>query len=135
MTSIERSLAQIPANKLYINVGPIQSTIYDGVGVAASNVAPWVTQVGALSTAGAVVLRDMGKYVYLPGSTSGGASQSTILRKVQLVPEGSQGYYGTGAGTGALPGSATEYYTGYIVLGGQTYGGGDGNPTAVARLN
>jgi hypothetical protein len=131
MTSVERSPVQIPANKLYINVAGIQSTIYDGLGTASSNIVPWVNQVGALSTQGAVVLRDMGKYVYLPGSASGGASQSTILRKVQLVPQAGQGYYGTGGDAA----TTTEYFTGYIVLGGQTYGGGNGNPTAVARLN
>ena len=130
MTSVERSPAQIHANKLYINIGAIQSTIYDGTGVASSNIAPWVSQVGALSTIGAVVLRDMGKSVYLPGASTG-ASQSTILRKVQLVPEAGLGYYGTGGAAG----TATEYFTGYIILGGQTYGGGDGNPSLVARLN
>jgi hypothetical protein len=138
MTSVERSPAQVPANKLYINIGAIQSTIYDGTvdGQGALVRAPWVTQVGALSTIGSVVLRDMGKYVYLPAP--GGASQSTILRKVQLVPNGSQGYYGTGGAAG----TTTEYFTGYINLGGQTYGGGTGNlgvtigsTTQVARLN
>jgi hypothetical protein len=51
---------------------------------------------------------------------------STVLRKVQLVPSGARGSYGTGgAGTnvsgsgGAIP----DYYTGYIQLGGLTYGG------------
>lgn len=131
MTSVERSSAQLPANKLYINIGAIQSTIYDGVGVADANKAPWVTQVGALSTTGAVVLRDMGKSVYLPGPSSGGAAQSTILRKIQLVPNAGLGYYGTGGAAG----TATEYFTGYIVLGGQTYGGGNGAPSLVARLN
>ncbi len=130
MTSVERSHSQIPENKLYINVGAIQSTIYDGTvnGQGQLNKAAWVTQVGALSTQGAVVLRDMGKYVYLPGASSGAASQSTILRKVQLVPSGGQGYYGTGF-------DGSGYYTGYISLGGQTYAGGNGVPTAVARLN
>jgi hypothetical protein len=91
--------------------------------------APWVTQVAALQNAGAAVLRDMGKYVYLPAPA--GASQSTILRKVQLVPSGAQGYYGVGGAAG----TATEYFTGYISLGGQSFGGGNGVATAVARLN
>ncbi len=124
MTSVERSPAQIPANKLYINIAGIQSTIYDEAGANAT----WVTQVGALSTIGAVVLRDMGKYVHLPGSASGAAAQSTILRKVQLVASGAQGVNGTGY-------DGSGYYTGYISLGGQTYGGGNGVATAVARLN
>ena len=142
MTSVRSGASQIPANKLYINVGNITSTIFDATGAKVS----WVTFQGAngaitgqLSTAGAAVLRDMGKNVYLPDPTVNNpavGSQSTILRKVQLVPSGASGYYGTGAGTGAAAaGGAQEYYTGYIALGGQTYGGGNGVPTAVARLN
>jgi hypothetical protein len=139
MPSINTSRSQIAPNKLYINVAGIQSTIFD----AAGNKAGWVAGVGALSTAGAAVLRDMGKNVYLPDPTVNNpavGSQSTILRKVQLVPSGAAGYYGTGAPAGVAPtagtpGSTTEYYTGYIALGGQTYGGGNGIPTAVARLN
>ena len=139
MTSVRSSAAQIPANKLYINVAGIQSSIFDATGTKVA----WVNSFGALSTAGAVVLRDMGKNVYLPDPTVNNpavGSQSTILRKIQLVPSGTAGYYGTGAPAGVAPtagtpGSTTEYYTGYIALGGQTYGGGNGFPTAVARLN
>lgn len=135
MSSVHSSAAQIPSNKLYINVAGIQSSIFDATGTKVA----WVTGVGSLSTAGAAVLRDMGKNVYLPDPTVNNAavgSQSTILRKVQLVPSGTAGYYGTGAGTGAAAsGGAQEYYTGYIALGAQTYGGGNGTPTAVARLN
>jgi hypothetical protein len=130
MTSVERSPAQIPANKLYINVAAIQSTIYDGTlnGQGELVRAPWVTQAtNALSTPGAAVLRDMGKYIYLPAV--GGAFQSTVLRKVQLVTPQTPG------GVGGEYGSSTEYHTGYISLGGQTYGGGTGVATAVARLN
>lgn len=131
MSSVDRALAQIPANKLYINVAAIHSTIYDGTvdEQGALVKAPWVTEVAALQTAGGAILRDMGKYVYLPAP--GGASQSTILRKVQLVPSGALGYFGTGGDAG----TATEYFTGYISLGGQTYAGGQGVQTAVARLN
>jgi hypothetical protein len=131
MTSVERSPAQVPANKLYINVTGIQSTIYDGTvdEQGALVRAPWVVEYGALSTAGAAVLRDMGKYIYLPAP--GGASQSTILRKVQLVPSGTFGYYGVGGEAG----TSTEYFTGYISLGGQSFGGGNGTATGVARLN
>ncbi len=131
MSSVDRAHAQIPANKLYINIAPIQSTIYDGTVDGQGNLvrAPWVTQVTALETAGGAVLRDMGKYVYLPAPA--GASQSTILRKVQLVPSGALGYFGTGGAAG----TDTEYFTGYISLGGQTYAGGQGVQTDVARLN
>lgn len=92
-----------------------------------------------LSTTGAVLLRDMGKTVYLPNPTTPTyiGSQSTILRKVQLVPSGIRGYYGTGAAASgsASAGASGEYYTGYIPLGGLTYGGGTGVPAKVARLN
>lgn len=135
MPSVTSTRSQIGPNKLYINVAGIQSTIFDATGTKVA----WVNSFGALSTAGAVVLRDMGKNVYLPDPTVNNpavGSQSTILRKIQLVPSGTAGYYGTGAGTGsAAAGGAQEYYTGYIALGGQTYGGGNGVPTAVARLN
>jgi hypothetical protein len=124
MTSVERSTSQIPANKLYVNIGAVHSTIYTDTGVRI----PWVIGRTDLQTPGAAIFRDMGKTVYL-GQSESGAAQSTILRKVQLVPSGASGYYGTGDdGSG-------EYYTGYISLGGQTYGGGTGVCTAVARLN
>lgn len=130
MSSVERAPAQIPINKLYINTGMIQSSIYDGT----SNLtrAAWVENLNplTLSTAGAAVLRDMGKSVYLPGVA--GASQSTVLRKIQLVPSGLLGTYGTGGASGT---EGTEFFTGYISIGGQTFGGGDGTPAAVARLN
>lgn len=130
MSSLQTTRKQISANALYINVGPIQSTIVD----TGLSTVSWVTQVGALSTPGAVILRDMGKTVYV-ANAAGLSYQSTILRKVQLVPSGSHGTYGTGAGSGnAAPGGPQEYYTGYIRLGGQTYGGGDGFATAVARI-
>lgn len=134
MSSTHANYAQVPSNKLYINVAGIQSTIFDSTGAKVA----WVNSIGALSTPGAVVLRDMGKNVFLPDPTVNNPAvggQSTILRKVQLVPSGTSPY-GTGAGTGAAAaGGAQEYYTGYIALGGQTYGGGNGVPTAVARLN
>jgi len=138
MTSLQSRYDQLPSNKLYVNIGAIQSTITDS---NLSTVA-WVTGVGALSTAGACILRDMGKTIYLPSPTqvpvTAAGGISTVLRKVQLVPSGSRGSYGTGgAGTnvsgsgGAIP----DYYTGYIQLGGLTYGGGNGTAARVARLN
>ncbi len=90
-----------------------------------------------LESAGAAILRDMGKTVYLPGaggSGQPGASnglQSTILRKIQLVPSGTKGTFGTGG----TAGTTSEYYTGYIDIGAQTYGGGNGVPPKIARLN
>jgi hypothetical protein len=116
MTSFVSSKAYIPSNKLYINVSPIQSTIVD----LCLNPVPWVCDVPAVSTIGAVVLRDMGKTVYLPDSSSA----STILRKVQLIPPPGI----------TIPdgGQSCDYFTGYIRIGAQ---GGGGLPTGVARLN
>jgi hypothetical protein len=138
MTSLQSHYDQLPSNKLYVNIGAIQSTITD------SNLSSvtWVTSVGALSTAGACILRDMGKTIYLPSPSVvpvgavGGIS--TVLRKVQLVPSGARGSYGTGGGGTNVSGSGgavPDYYTGYIQLGGLTYGGGNGTAARVARLN
>jgi hypothetical protein len=125
MTSVNAQYNQIPPNKLWTNVAPIQSSIVDSNNVKVPWVVDSVAQV--LKTPGAAVLRDMGKNVYLPDPTVPSllGSQSTVLRKVQLVlPPG-----------GTAQSSDASYYTGYIRLGGQTYGGGDAQPTAVARIN
>ena len=126
MTSLLNNYKQTTA--MYINVASVYNRIYDSNGV----VAPWAAPPSgalsnALDTAGAAVFRDMGKTIYLPAQSTA-SSQSTILRKVQLVPAGGLGYYGTGGNT------TNEFYTGYIRIGGQSYGGGDGVPTAVARI-
>ncbi len=144
MSSVGRSSSQIPANKLYINIASMINGIYD----ASGNVQDWcdgsvATTTIDLSTTGVVLLRDMGKTLYLPNpsATSVIGSQSTILRKVQLIPTNplvpNTGFYGTGAATigQAAAGASGEYYTGYIPLGGLTYGGGTGVPAKVARLN
>jgi len=138
MSSVLAQKAQIPANKLYINIAGVQSSIVDTNLSSVSWVAGSFSILGALSTPGAAVFRDMGLTKYLPDPTvaSSAGAQSTILRKVQYVPVGVNGTYGTGgsANANAVAG-VPEYYTGYIRLGGQTYGGGDGVPTGVARLN
>lgn len=125
MSSEHRAPAQIPANKLYVNIADIS----DGIVDENLSTVSWVgnSLAGGLSTVGAAVLRDMGKTVYLPaGSTA--ASVSTVLRKVQLVaPAPAVG--------GVASNAEGEYFTGYIQLGGMTYGGGNGVPTKVARLN
>jgi hypothetical protein len=129
MTSLISEKAQVPANKLYTNLTSAISSVYLANG---TTLAPWLSDFPSASNAGALVVRDMGKTVYLPDPTVGASvgSQSTILRKVQLVPSGAAGYYGTGGAAG----TSSEYYTGYIRIGGQTYGGGDGVQTFV-RLN
>lgn len=133
MTSVSGGYNQVPANALYINLVAVQSTIVD----SNNNLAPWVVSVGSLSTVGAAVFRDMGRSVYLPNPNVASAvgSQSTVLRKVQLVTSGAAGYYGTGDAATAGAGSGTDFYTGYIRLGGQTFGGGTGVPSGFVRLN
>ncbi len=140
MSSVGRSASLIPANKLYINISSMINGFYDANG----NVLDWcngsiTTGTIDLSTTGVVLLRDMGKTIYLPNPSAPSAvgSQSTILRKVQLIPSGLAGHFGTGAAPNgsASVGSSGEYYTGYIPLGGLTYGGGTGMPAKVARLN
>lgn len=142
MTSVQGGFKTIPANKLWTNITDIRSTIVD----SNNNPAPWVVTDPAryyLSTPGAAVLRDMGVNIYLPNPTipTSVGSQSTILRGVQLVvgnyPTSGTvaGYYGTGNAALAGAGSDTDYYTGYIRLNAQTYAGGGGPPTPVARIN
>ncbi|NBT47142.1 MAG: hypothetical protein EBT07_04890 [Actinobacteria bacterium] len=126
MTSLLNNYKQTTA--MYINVASVYNQIYDSNGAVAQWASPSAgTLSNALTTAGATVFRDMGKTIYLPASSTA-SSQSTILRKVQLVPAGGLGYYGTGGNVN------NEFYTGYIRIGGQSYGGGDGVPTPVARI-
>jgi hypothetical protein len=128
MSSADRFRAQIPANKLYINIGGIQSTIFKEDGTTKVE---WVSGLAALSTTGTAILRDMGVTKYVPAPEVTGASpfQSTLLRKVQLVT-------GSDASGIAYSSSASNYYTGYIKMGAQTFGGAS-DPTCaqVARLN
>ena len=132
---IGQQFRQVPANSLYVNLVASQSTIVD----SNNNPVTWLSAQAAqvLSTPGAAVLRDMGRNVYLPGpgtpTTVG--SQSTVLRRVQLVTVGSNGYYGTGDSASSLAGSDTDFFSGYIRLGGQTYGGGTGVISGFVRLN
>jgi hypothetical protein len=133
MSSAERAPRQIAPNALWTNFASASNLIFDSNGTVVS----WATGGPAVSTgvasAGAL-FRDMGKVVYLPAPTvpSSVGEQSTILRKVQLVATGTNGYYGTGGSAGTV---GTEFYTGYIRVGGQTYGGGNGAATVFARAN
>lgn len=141
MTSLQSAYSQIPSNKLYVNLAAIQSSITDSNLSSVS----WVAGVSTnylLSTPGAAILRDMGKTIYLPSPTvvpvGAVAGISTVLRKVQLVPSGTLGSYGTGGAgtnTSGSGGAVPDFYTGYIQLGGLTYGGGNGTAARVARLN
>lgn len=142
-----QQFSQIPANKLWTNINNITSSIVD----SNNNIVSWLqpyngtatwtasnwTALGLLSTPGSAVLRDMGRTVYVPSPTIPTAvgSQSTILRSVQLVTQGTAGYYGTGNSAACIQGSDSDFFTGYIRLGAQTYGGGGSGATAVARIN
>jgi hypothetical protein len=122
MSAVERAPRQVPTNALYVNIANCGSTIFTAAGATVN----WTGDLASVA-AGGTLVRDMGKTVYLPDPTvpASVGSQSTIMRKVQVV----RGYYGTGASSGnaAGAGGAQEYYTGYIKLGAQTYGGG-GDP-------
>ena len=135
MTSVRANYKTIPPNKLWTNLASIASSIVD----SNNNPAPWVVAPLAqgLVTPGGAVLRDMGRDIYLPNTNVPTAvgSQSSIFRRVQLVVSTTGGYYGTGDVNVAVAGSDTDYFTGYIRLGGQTYAGGGGPPTPVARIN
>lgn len=133
MTSVSGGFNQVPPNALYINVVAAQSSIVDSNNVPV----PWVVGFSGLSTAGTTVLRDMGRTDVFPNPTipTSVGGQSTLLRKVQLVTAGTGGYYGTGDNAVSVAGSATDFYTGYIRLGGFTYGGGTGVPSGFVRLN
>ena len=128
MSSVLGTPAQVPANKMYVNFAVANSTITDANG----NIMPWVnlsTVSAQLQTPGGAILRDMGKTVYGPDPNVPSALgvQSTIYRKVQLVTVAgnANGYYGTGTD------SNQTYFTGYISLGAQTYGGGNGGAVGV----
>jgi hypothetical protein len=123
MTSVDRAPRQVPANALYTNIRDVRSSIFTAAGVAVTWTGDSAGIAGQLSTLGGALFRDMGKTVYLPDPTvpSANGSQSTIMRKVQFVT----GYFGTGNS------ATSDYYTGYIKLGGQTYGGG-GDPAGGA---
>lgn len=109
MTSVARHYAQIPPNALFVNIADARSSI---VGIDLSTVS-WATlqNVPGLSTAGSVLLRDMGKTVYL--------SNENILRKIQLVTP-----------TSVSESADGSYYTGYIL-----HGNANGVPSKFARAN
>ena len=114
MSSVERQIRQTGA--LFTNGRNMLSTILISDGSAS---APWVAGAGAisagyfgLSTAGNAVFRDMGKLVYLPASPAAGSQVSTVLRKVQLVPQA-----GLQTGQGVGNDASGSYYVGYVSVG------------------
>jgi len=92
--------------------------------------APWVTTATAslqssIRVAGTGVFRDMGKLVYLPSPAAGTGAVSTILRKVQLVPQGS-----AQSGQGVGQSSDSAYFVGYVSVGAV-----DGVSGGLVRIN
>jgi len=138
---IGQQFRQVTVNALYVNLVGVQSTIYD----SNNNVVQWgngldkFSILALLSTPGAALFRDMGKNVYVPDPNTNTTvgSQSSILRKVQLVtnagttalPNSVGGYYGTGDN------NTSDFFQGYLRLGGQIYGGGTGVASGFVRLN
>ena len=127
MSSVERQIRQTGA--LFTNGKNMLSTILVSDGSAS---APWVAGAGAisaryfgLSTAGNAVFRDMGKLVYLPASPAAGSQVSTVLRKVQLIPQA-----GLQTGQGVGNDASGSYYVGYVSVGGV-----DGVSGGLVRIN
>jgi hypothetical protein len=92
----------------------------------------WVTSTvnaaafhSSIRVPGNAVFRDMGKLVYRPTPDVGAGDVSTILRKVQLVP---QGALQTGEGVGA--GVDGAYFVGYVSVGAV-----DGTTGGLVRIN
>jgi hypothetical protein len=112
MSSVHSYIRQ--TNTLFTNGKDMVSTIYLSDG---STRAAWVATANAslqssIRVAGNAVFRDMGKLVYLPSPDVGSGAVSTILRKVQFVPQaGLQSGQGVGTGSDGL------YYVGYVSVG------------------
>jgi len=126
MSSVHSYIRQ--TNTLFTNGRDMVSTIYGPNGV--STVAWVATQTASLQSsirvAGTGVFRDMGKLLYLPGNPASTSQVSTVLRKVQLVP---QGNLQTGQGVGNDVASSA-YYVGYVRVGGV-----DGVSGGLVRIN
>jgi hypothetical protein len=123
MSSVQSQIRQ-NTNILYTNGRDMISSIFLANGIST---ATWVTTAGVQSSiraAGTGVFRDMGKLVYRPDPAAGVGSVSTVLRKVQLGP---QGALQTGQGVG---GGDSSYYVGYVSVGGV-----DGVSGGLVRIN
>lgn len=118
MTSIGSRTRQVSSDSGYfIPVADIRGTIYS-ISNGAVAAATWATNAGndlrtlpLISSAGAGLLKDMGKTV---------VSASRTFRKVQLVVS-SVSTFGVGGASGSVA-PQTDFYTGYIELGAEGYG-------------
>ena len=137
MTSLFNGATKVNNNDVgyYINVGSLVAKINgatlnsDGVTYTLST-ATWCNTfttgnsvLGNLSTAGAAVLKDMGKTV---------TSSLRTFRKIQLLKNSSSGPVQSTFGVGGAAGTSDgeDYYTGYIELGFE----GNGVPAPVAHF-
>ena len=141
MTSLQKSIKQIPANLgYYINVGDCRDYYYQQNGTDAApslgtnayaqstiKFGPTAANICTLmQTAGSVIFKDMGKTLL---------SSSRVFRKVQLMTSTNSLVNGGTSGVGGVDVSPTNYLTGYIELPG-TGGAQSGvvAVTPVARL-
>jgi hypothetical protein len=115
--SVMRSIAQINQSKYFINVSSCFDAIYSvntttGQVQTLQSQGSWFSTLAGwnnVSTAGQVVLKDMGRSVFL-------STQSTVYRKVQMVsPVGAFG--GVVGATGTTASAPFDYGTGFIELG------------------
>jgi hypothetical protein len=131
--SVLRSVAQINQSKYFINVSSCYDAVYSvnlttGAATTLVSQLSWFSSLAAynnLSSAGQVVLKDMGRSIFV-------STQSTVYRKVQMVsPIGSFG--GVLGQTGTTAAAPFDYGTGYIELGWYDGNGGfNTGPVSVA---
>lgn len=97
-------------NTLYVNTMPVHSSIVD---TNLSTIA-WATldTFPYLSTPGMVLLRDMGKAIYIPDPKDPSNQENIILKKVQLVTN-----FHTHAPIQSQQYNTIDCYIGYIRIG------------------
>ena len=131
--SVMRTPAQITTSKYFINVSSCVDGIFSvnpttGAATTLNSQSTWFSSLARnnnVSTAGQVILRDMGRSIFV-------STQSTVYRKVQLVsPSGAFG--GVTGATGTTSTAPFDYGTGYIELG--WFDGNGGGYPNVGRGN
>lgn len=122
----------VPSSFFQTRTGATDTTFVAGFAAIGSGVGEFISSQG-------IVLRDMGKVQYVPNTGSANyipntgvlAQNSSVLRKVQVVPAGADGYYGVG-GT-----DANNYLTTHINFPfhtGNAAGVAAGTPVSFVRL-
>ena len=111
----------VRTHRLYINTGPLHSSIVDSNNLPV----PWVadsTITSLLSQPGRAVLRDMGSYIEDPTPND---PYSSIMRKIRLI---------TGGFNRNQEGTSISSYTGYIRMGNQPSTSTSFFPSTITRL-